>query len=69
MNIHRIGTTNHQHIWLVYFASASTDKVNPWQDSDASHLRKWMSKEELETAGFLLDHVKVYALAALQAYV
>lgn len=69
MNIHRIGTTNHQHIWMVYFASATTDQVNPGQDSDASHVRKWMSKEDIETADYLLDHVKVYALAALEAYI
>jgi hypothetical protein len=68
MNIHRIWTTNHQHIWLVYFASAATDRVDPGQDSDASHVRKWMNKEDLETADYLLDHVKVYARAALQAY-
>lgn len=68
MNIHRIWNTNHQHIWLVYFASAVTDRVDPGLDSDASHVRKWMSKEDIETADYLLDHVKVYARAALEAY-
>jgi len=68
MNIHRIWTTNHQHIWLVYFASTTTDRVDPWHSSDASHTRKRMNKEDIEAADYLLDHVKVYARAALKVY-
>lgn len=68
MNIHRIWTTQHQHIWLVYFASASTDAVCPEENGDISHVWKWMSAVEIENADFLANHVKVYALAALKAY-
>lgn len=53
---------------MVYFAYASTDKVVPLHESDASHQRKRMSREELLSDETIEHHVKVYAQHALDAY-
>lgn len=68
MNMHRVWSLDHHHIWLVYFAYASSDVVEPLHESDASHDWQRMSKHDLQQATNLEEHVKVYATAALDAY-
>lgn len=67
MNMHHV-KSEHYHVGMVYFASATTDAVVPLHESDASHQRKRMSKQELLTADDIEQHVKVYGSHAIDAY-
>lgn len=65
LNRHHISAT-HEHICLVYFATADSDKVTVTYQGDKSEDWKWFTKEDLQTAG-LRPNIKFYALKALEA--
>lgn len=68
LNIHRIPNSNHQHVWLVYIAYSKSPDVEPQNLSDASHERKRMSVEDLETTESLFENVRLYGGKAIEAY-
>lgn len=53
-----------ENIDFIYFARASTDKVNP-QKGESKELF-WFTKEEIEDNDIIKPHVKVIALDALR---
>ena len=61
LNCHMSDTN--EHVTLVYFATASADKVVPEKTSDEW---RWVSKEELGSMD-LRENVREYALGALKA--
>lgn len=61
LNIHQINST-HQHVCLVYFATATTDAVKPEKSED---VWRWVTEKELEKMD-LRPHIKFYAQKALK---
>lgn len=61
LNIHNINET-HQHIDLVYFATAEHTNIVP---KNADDTWEWLTKEELEKRSDIRDNIKYYALEAL----
>jgi len=65
MNRHRINET-HEHITLVYFAKARTDKLTLSQ-TERSDDCKWFTRNEIESTDYeIRENVKHYALSALE---
>jgi len=63
MDIHNF-SSEHQHIGMVYFAKAKTDKVQ-FLEEESTDI-KWFSQEELEDPRYnILPRVKFYARKAL----
>jgi ADP-ribose pyrophosphatase YjhB (NUDIX family) len=62
MNIHKVSET-HQHMDMLYFATATTDTVVPESPNDEW---KWLTMEELEAMPGLLPDIKLYAKLALE---
>lgn len=65
MNRHRISET-HEHVSLVYFATSSTDEVIEGE-GEKSGGWKWCTREDLWNLPDLSEHMRAYALAALDA--
>ena len=63
MNRH-FTSPSHEHINMIYFAKASTDKVEP-QEGEQQDGWQWCTKEDLETMDLRPD-VKFYANLALE---
>ena len=64
-SIDRINDT-HQHISLVYFAKANTDKL-VLSETEKSDGCKWFTKPELDEPQYQLSEViKMYARSALE---
>ncbi len=65
MNIHYVGggESDHQHIDLLYYATAGTDSVVPENEDDQW---LWMSKEDIEANTEMKPNIKYYALQALE---
>lgn len=61
MNIHKVSGT-HQHISMVFFATADTFDVTPEAPTDEW---KWLTADELEHMEGLLPDIKLYAKLAL----
>jgi ADP-ribose pyrophosphatase YjhB (NUDIX family) len=62
MNIQKVSET-HQHMDMLYFATATTDTVVPESPNDEW---KWLTMEELEAMPGLLPDIKLYAKLALE---
>ncbi len=63
MNIHRTGgSSSHQHIDLIYYATSTTDQVIPEKEDN---VWLWLSKEELEAFTDIQPYIKEYAHGAL----
>lgn len=67
LNIHNINET-HEHVSLIYFATSDSDEINPTHDGDLSEECVWLTANEVKEHDELLDNVRYYALAALEAY-
>ena len=66
MNRHHISET-HEHVTLVYFALSESDSVVE-RETEKSKGWKWCTAEDLDTLpGDIPEHMRQYALAALQA--
>lgn len=65
MNRHRINPT-HEHVTLIFFAQAETDKLH-LSTSEASEECRWFSRSEIASSDEIKEHIKRYALAALDA--
>lgn len=64
MNRHRINDS-HEHVSLVYFARSNTDKL-VLSEKEKSEDCRWFTREELNDPKYgIKDHVKMYALSAL----
>lgn len=63
LNRHSTSHT-HEHVDMVYFARAGTDKVLVEHNEDKSDEWKWLSKDELNSLDLLSD-VKFYAALAI----
>ncbi len=61
LNIHRIDDV-HQHISVVYFATAEHTNIVPERPEDTW---EWLTKEEVETHADLRGNIRHYALQAL----
>jgi 8-oxo-dGTP pyrophosphatase MutT (NUDIX family) len=64
LNRHRISDT-HEHIALIYFARASSDKVVPDAVNEVSEGWKWCAKDEIEKLDPIKRNVILYAKRAL----
>jgi 8-oxo-dGTP pyrophosphatase MutT (NUDIX family) len=65
MNRHRINE-KHEHIALVYFATAKTDAIRQGEREISDAIR-WFTAEELDDPAFgITDRIKYYAHAALE---
>ena len=64
LNRHRV-SDSHEHVTLVYFARAKTDKTSVTYAGDASEECRWCTKEEVEKME-LWSNVREYAIAALE---
>ena len=65
MNRHRINDS-HEHVTLVYFARANTDKL-VLSETEKSDGCKWFTREELDDAQYKIDDdIKMYARSALE---
>ena len=64
LNIHRLSPT-HEHIGMVYYATAESDEVIPENDSDTW---QWLTKDEVIAKEDMLSKVREYALGALETY-
>jgi 8-oxo-dGTP pyrophosphatase MutT (NUDIX family) len=64
LNRHHI-TPTHEHVTMVYFATAASDKVQVEYTSDRSDEWKWLTKADLETMDLRPD-VKYHAMRALE---
>jgi 8-oxo-dGTP pyrophosphatase MutT (NUDIX family) len=66
MNRHSINET-HEHIALVYFATATTDVIRQGEHEISDGIR-WFMPEELDDSTFgVTDRIRYYAHAALEA--
>lgn len=65
MNRHRINDT-HEHVTLVYFATAQTPMLNPPATREGGAECRWFTAEDLEHANEVNEHTKKYAQAALR---
>lgn len=65
LNRNRISKT-HEHITLVYFARASTDKIVEEAEREKSEDCKWFTKKEIEQNNEIIPNIKFYALDALE---
>ncbi len=63
MNIHAVSDT-HQHISTVYFATCEHINIVPEHPEDTW---EWLTKKEILARTDLLQNIKKYALAALEA--
>lgn len=67
MNRHRIND-NHEHVTLVYFAKAKTDKLI-LSKTEKSAGCKWLTKKELDDVSYAIkDDIKRYARSALDKF-
>ena len=67
LNRHRVNET-HEHVTLVYFASAQTDNLRPSKQEKSDKL-KWFTREEIEENSHgIRESIRYYALKALDAY-
>lgn len=57
---------NHEHITLVYFARAGSNKIKELSVREKSEACKWFSKEELQSDSMIVENVKKFALKALE---
>ena len=65
MNRHRINNA-HEHVTLVYFARANTNKLT-LSETEKSEGCRWFTKEELDNPQYQIkEHIKVYARSALE---
>lgn len=65
MNRHRINES-HEHVTLVYFAIANTDKLI-FSESEKSEDCKWFTSEEINNPEYQIkENIKMYALSALE---
>lgn len=60
---HRI-TDAHEHVTLVYFATADTDEIRPEEEASMNVETMWCSRQDL-TEMDLLPDIRFYALKAL----
>ncbi len=67
LNRHRVSPT-HEHVTLVYFATAESDSIAVTYQSDKSEQWKWFTRAEIESAD-LRPNIKFYALKALEELV
>lgn len=68
MNRHRISST-HEHVSLVYFAKANSDKLT-LSKTEKSEECRWFTREELDDPKYQIkDHIKMYAKSALEKLV
>lgn len=68
MNRHRINES-HEHVTLVYFARANTDKLI-LSESEKSDGCRWFTREELDDPRYKLkEDIKMYAQNALEKLV
>lgn len=65
MGRHPVGDT-HEHIALVYFATANTDVITEPESDHEKAETKWFSMEDLENID-LVPNIKYYAIEALSA--
>lgn len=63
LNRNRVSPT-HEHVTLIYFARASSDKISVQYEGDRSDECRWVTKEELGEMN-LKPHVRFYASLAL----
>lgn len=68
MNIHRIWESKHHHIGMIYFWYSETDIVIPIHESDASHNRRRMTLEEVQSAEEIAEPIKEYATQAILVF-
>lgn len=68
MNIHDIPGLDHrhQHISLVYFATAKTDVIAPTYEDDRSDAYLWLSTSEIQAHPDVKAQIKYYAMKALE---
>jgi 8-oxo-dGTP pyrophosphatase MutT (NUDIX family) len=64
MNRHRINPT-HEHVTLTHFAKANTNKLI-LSGKEKSGDCRWFTAEELESSTDIKEHIKFYALKALE---
>lgn len=64
MNIHKIDEA-HRHVALEYFAKAKNDRIIQPKNAEKSQCR-WLTREEIKAMPGLEDHVRFYALKALE---
>lgn len=68
MNRHRINNS-HEHVTLVYFARANTDKLI-LSETEKSDACRWFTEEELNDPQYQLNNeIKIYARSALEKLV
>ena len=66
LNRHKISDT-HEHITLIYFARARTDRLVIPENHEKSEEIKWFTKAELEKNQYgISDTIRFYALKALE---
>ena len=65
MNRHRIND-QHEHVTLVYFATAQTRVLNPPATTEGRAECRWFTAEDLQAASEVNEHTKNYAHAALR---
>jgi 8-oxo-dGTP pyrophosphatase MutT (NUDIX family) len=61
LNRHRISPT-HEHVCMIYFASAKSEKVIPEKPTD---VWKWCSEKDIDSLEGVSDNVAFYAKRAL----
>ena len=66
LNRHHISAT-HEHVTLVYFARAATDRLH-LSTTEVSEECRWFTREEIDDPQWgIHPHIRRYALAALDA--
>lgn len=65
LNRHPTAKPGHEHVTLVYFARAKSDKTKVTYADDKSEECRWCTKEEVKKMD-LWPNVRAYALAALE---
>lgn len=64
LNRHHI-TPGHEHVSLIYFATSTSNIVNPEHEEDRSDECRWCTEEDLKAMD-LLPNTRRYALEALK---
>jgi len=64
LNRHKINET-HEHVSLIYLATSKTSDLR-LSDKEVSEDCRWFSKEEIEKSSEIQEHIKEYALTALE---
>lgn len=68
INRHFAGSTEHEHMTLVYFARARDREISPVEGREASDGVRWFTTQELDDPAWgIKENIVYYAKAALDA--